>query len=116
MNLTHLVLFSFFNGASEVAVVVGADITLTELARIVTIGSDVLIGGGQPVRLYGLKGEAASTTTVTLKDGAVTQAILAAGAIPLSETVKFKNSIFRNGLSINIAAGGQNLLVLWRYV
>lgn len=87
-----------------------------QLQRVTTIGSDVKIEGGKPVRLYGLKGEVASTTVVTLKDNASTPntvAVLAAGVIGLTETVDFMGAAFPLGMNINITAGGGNVLVLW---
>lgn len=83
------------------------------MTRVTTIGSDVTISSG-PCLLFGIRGEAASTTVVTVKDGATTKAALASGAIPLAGEVDFKGAKFVTSLVVNIAATGQNIVVFWR--
>lgn len=86
----------------------------TIITRITTVnGTDVSINGGAPVALLGLIGDAANTTAVTIKDGATTISVLAAGAIPLAGGVGFGGAEFRAGLIINIAATGIPLVVVW---
>lgn len=97
--------------------VVATDQTQGELSRIITIGTDVSIANGQPILLYGLKGEVAITTVVTLKDAAsATRAVLAASVIGLTETVDFMAAAFPKGMKINIASGGGPVLVMWSYL
>lgn len=88
-----------------------------QMTRVTTVdGTNVLINLGQPLRLYGLKGEEASTTVVTLKNNLATPgtvAVLAVGALSLDRTVDFKGVSFRTGMNISIAATGKNVLVFW---
>lgn len=81
------------------------------MTRVTTIGSDVIISGGA-IKLNSIQTEAAGSTTITLKDSAATTlAVLTA----VSNTVTFKlhGAQFPLGLTVNIAATGQNILVVW---
>lgn len=81
------------------------------MTRVTTIGSDVIISGGA-IKVNSIQTEASGSTIITLKDSAATtRAVL---TIPNNTvTYKLHGAEFPLGLTVNIAATGQNILVIW---
>lgn len=81
------------------------------MTRVTTIGSDVIISGGA-IKVNSIQTEAGGSTTITLKDSAATTlAVLNISSNTI--TYKLHGAEFPLGLTVNIAATGQNILVIW---